>query len=561
MSFISELKRRHVFQVGFAYLVVAWGVAQVAELILDTYDIQLWVMQLILAVLGIGFPLTILCSWIFDLRWDGLHWEIELAPNTMDSTIPAQKIEHESIAVLPFVNMSSDPEQEYFSDGISEELLNLLAKIPTLRVAARTSAFSFKGKDAEIPEIGRHLNVAHVLEGSVRKSGGKVRVTAQLIYAANGYHLWSETWDRTLDDIFAVQDEIAAEVVEQLNLTLLTFAPAISETDPEAYALFLQARSLYRLYTAAAFEDAICLLDQTPDSAMAYAPAWALRSEIYASQANYGFRPIDEGYRIAREAAERALSIDSNCTPAIYSLGRIAIDYDGDLATAAKHYNFAFSIDPVDSDLLRNSASLSVALNNIDLAIELLVYLVARDPINPALHNNLGVCYYLAGRSEEAISSCRTALQLSPGRIGMHYLIAMALLALGEITAALEASEQEENRGFRLTVQALAYHALGQRASSDVALNHLIEEEAHEFAYNISFVLACRGETAQAFDWLDKSLEYHDGGLSAINSEPSFVALRSDPRWENFISKIGKSKAQLEAIEFNVKLPSPDCVF
>jgi TolB-like protein len=555
MSLISELKRRQVVQVAIAYVVVAWGIAQVSELILETYEVQPWAMQTILATLGLGFPLAIALSWIFDLRWDGLHRESDLAEGSTAALVPFQQIENETIAVLSFADMSPDKDQEYFSDGISEELLNLLAKVPQLRVAARTSAFSYKGTDTKIKDIGRELSVAHVLEGSVRKAGNSIRITAQLIKAENGYHLWSETWDRTLDDIFAVQDEIAVAVVEQLKLTLLTSAPAISETDPEAYALFLQARSLYRQYTASAFDNAICLLDQIPDSVQAYAPAWALRSEIYASQSNYGFHALDDGYCMARAAAERALSIDPNCTQAICSLARIAFDYDRDLAVAAQHYNFALAIDPIDPDLLRNSASLSAVLNNLDSAIELLVYLVARDPVNPALHNNLGALYYFAGRSEEAILSCRTALQLSPGRIGMHYIVAMALLTLGEIKAALKASEYEENSGFRLTVQALAYHELGQRTNSDTALTQLIEEEAHEFAYNIGFVLACRGETTQAFEWLDKALEYHDGGLGMIRSEPSFVALHTDPRWGSFMTKIGQSKVQLEAIEFDVKLP------
>ncbi|MEP4148032.1 MAG: tetratricopeptide repeat protein [Halioglobus sp.] len=556
MSLISELKRRHVIQAGVAYLVVAWGAAQVAELIFDAYNVQPWVMQLMLAALAIGLPLVIVFSWFFDLRLDGLHWEKDLTSSDNHSANQTQKSKHESIAVLPFVNMSSDSEQEHFSDGISEELLNLLTKIPALKVSARTSSFSFKGKDTEIVEIGRLLNVAHVLEGSVRRSGSTVRITAQLIHAQTGYHLWSETWDRTLEDIFAVQDEIAAEVVDQLKITLLASTPAISETDPEAYALFLQARSLFNQYTPEAFDSAMGLLDEAAGSLLTYAPAWALRADIYASQANYGFRSSDEGYCMAREAAERALSIDENCTQAICSLGQIAIDYDHDLAAAAERYRAALITDPTHPGLLRSSATLSVALDNISVAIELLVYLLARDPINPAIHNNIGVCYYLAGRHKEAISSLKTTLRLSPGRIGAHYLIAMALMALDDVIAALEEIKSEENQGFRLTLQALAYHMQGEGAKADAALDRLIEEEENEFAYNIGFVFACRGEADQAFEWLEKSVEYHDGGLTMINSDPSFLGLHTDPRWQHFLTKIGNSKSQLDRVNFGIELPA-----
>jgi len=221
MSLISELKRRHVVQVGIAYLVMAWGVAQVADLVLDNYGAATWIMQVILAALGIGFPVALVLSWIFDLRLDGLHRESDLVSGIIAPKIPTQKVEYESIAVLPFVNMSSDPEQEYFSDGISEELLNLLARIKELTVIARTSSFSFKGANKPISEIGTILGVAYILEGSVRKAGNRVRITAQLIETRNSSHLWSETYDRDLDDIFAIQDEISTAIVGELKGLIL----------------------------------------------------------------------------------------------------------------------------------------------------------------------------------------------------------------------------------------------------------------------------------------------------------------------------------------------------
>jgi TolB-like protein len=211
-----------------------------------------------------------------------------------------------SIAVLPFVNMSSDKDQEFFSDGISEELLNVLAKVPQLQVAARTSSFSFKGKPVEIPEIARQLHVANVLEGSVRKSGDQVRITAQLIRAAEGYHLWSETYDRKLDDIFKIQDEIAGEVVKQLKVTLLGAAPTVRQTDPRAYELYLQAVQLGRQATPEAYRQSDALFKQVLEIDPSYAPAWAELGSNFVNKINEGLLPASEGYARGREAEEKA---------------------------------------------------------------------------------------------------------------------------------------------------------------------------------------------------------------------------------------------------------------
>jgi serine/threonine-protein kinase len=250
-----------------------------------------------------------------------------------------------SIAVLPFVNMSSDPEQEYFSDGISEEVLNLLAKIPGLQVAARTSSFSFRDQNLEVPEIAERLNVAHVLEGSVRKAGNEVRITAQLIRADDGFHEWSETWDRSADDIFAIQDEIAADVAAQLKVTLLGAAPTVEATDLAAYALYLQARQLGRQGTAEGLERSMALYQQALAIDPDYAAAWAGLARDYYTQAGTELHPIDEGYELARDAANRALAIDPEYAPAYAQLGYIAV-YHGDLAAAARHLERALALDP-----------------------------------------------------------------------------------------------------------------------------------------------------------------------------------------------------------------------
>jgi len=559
MAFFAELKRRHVVQVGIAYLVIAWGIAQVCELVLDTFEIPGWVMQLILLALGLGFPVALLLAWVYKWRAGGIHRETESvqagqSPETPTVTRVEHAVENESIAVLPFVNMSSDAEQEYFSDGIAEELLNLLTRVPQLRVAARTSAFSFKGKDLDIPEIARRLQVNHVLEGSVRKAGNRIRITAQLIRAENGYHLWSESWDRTLDDIFAVQDEIAAEVVQRLKLTLLKALPAAIETDPEAYALYLRARHLSRSRSAASSEQALGLLEQALAIAPDFAPAWAAQAGIYTMQADYGLIGNSEGHARAREVVARALAIDPDCAQAHAERGWIALQYDLDFAAAARHYLTALSTDPTDLTILGKAANLALMLGRFDNAQALFDYLLSRDPVNPSLHCDLARFHLCAGRVDTAISYYRSALRLEPGLIAVHAAIARALLLKGDKLAALEASNEEHNSGFRAEAQALVYTAMGLKSEADAALA-LLMEWGEDAALNIAFVMAHRGEIDNAFEWLERARINHDTGLKFMYAGANNQMLRRDPRWDPFMARIGMAPAQLNAIEFDVTAP------
>lgn len=559
MGFFAELKRRHVVQVGIAYLIAAWGIAQVCELILETFDTPPWVMQLILAALGLGLPLALVLAWIHNWRANRLH----RGSNPGDATVPVPApvigkekfaVEHESIAVLPFVNMSSDPEQEYFSDGIAEELLNLLTRIPELRVAARTSAFSFKGKNVKIPEIADRLRVAHVLEGSVRKAGERIRITAQLISAENGYHLWSESWDRTLDDIFTVQEEIAAEVAQRLKVTLLHAFPAAQETDPGAYALYLQARHLSRQQSADSYEHALLLLEQVLEIAPDYAPAAALQASIYCMQADYSLIAHHEGHARAREAVARALASQPNCAQALGQLGWVEVQADLDFADAASNYLKALAIDPTDPDLLGQAANVAMMMGRFDTALALFEYLVERDPISPNLQCDLGSMHMFADRYDTAIAHWRTALQLAPGQLATEARIAMALLAKGDVKAALEASELELNETFRTEAQAHIYAVAGPQESADAALARLLEY-GEDAALNIVGVLARRGEIDRAFDWLETALENHDTGLKYLAVYTKARALHGDPRWHEFLTRTGMSPEQLNAIEFDLKPP------
>ena len=592
-------------KVATAYVVVAWLAAQVLELILDTFGAPAWVMKTVLTLLAAGLPFAVFFAWAFELTPEGLKREHQvdrtqsitsqtskklnlvivvlmsiavsylaydkfvlsperesLARAEAAAKIVAEQTTREraeakannSIAVLPFVNMSSDEEQEYFSDGLSEELLNLLAKISELRVTSRSSAFSYKGKDFKIADVGRELNVSNVLEGSVRKSGNQVRITAQLIKVDGDIHLWSETYDRSLDNIFAIQDEIAAEVVNKLKITLLGHQPDVRKTDPEAYSLYLQGRHLRRQTIARAYEKAQALIQQALEIDPDYAEAWVELAALYTNQANLGMRPYDEAFQMAREAVSRAIAIDPDYAQAQASLGYIARSYDNDLITAARQLQLALQLEPANTDIIRSAASLIMSLGRLDEAIALSEFVVARDPVSPRSHSNLSLYYAYSGRWDNAIASARTALALSPGYSAGHYQIGIALLFKGEPQAALEAMQAEKSI-WGLIGLPLAYHSLGLKDESNAALAVLIEKFEKGAPYNIAYNLAYRNEIDRAFKWLDKAEEYKDTGLTDILNEQLFSNLHNDPRWLQFLERIGYSPAQLASIEFKVELP------
>jgi TolB-like protein/class 3 adenylate cyclase/Flp pilus assembly protein TadD len=464
-------------------------------------------------------------------------------------------ISEKSIAVLPFVDMSAGKDQEYFSDGISEELLNLLAKIPQLQVTARTSSFAFKGKETGIPEIARALNVAHVLEGSVRKAGNSVRITAQLIQASTDTHLWSQTYDRKLDDIFAIQDEIAADVVKQLKITLLGAAPKARTTDAEAYGLYLQAVQLGRQFTAEAFQQSDALYHKALAIDPRYAPAWYGLARNFGNETGQGLLPGKEGFPQAREAAVKAVAIDPEYAPAHAQLGWIALYGENDLAGAALYLTRALAIDPADPSVLATSATLLQSLGRLEEVLALEEAAIRRDPVNVTTLFNLAYHQRMAGRFDAAIASFRTVLSLSPSNGGAHCQLGLAALLKGDAKGALSEIEQETSEIYKMIGLPMAYFALGRKAESDAALAALIAKYEKDGPSNIASVYAFRGEADQAFEWLDKAVEYGDGGLGEIVTDNLFDKIHTDPRWLAFLRKIGKAPEQLAKIEFKVTLP------
>jgi len=561
MSLLSELRRRNVLRMVVLYVIAAWLIMQVVEVLMSLVGLPLWTGQVTLVVLAIGFPITLAFSWFYELTPEGMKLDKDVDAATSVAHATGRRMDfvvisllaaallvfaydkwwigpapEQSIAVLPFENMSDDP---YFSDGMAEEILNLLAQVPELRVTSRSSAFSFKGQNLDVPTMAARLNVAHVLEGSVRKSGNQLRITAQLIEVASDTHLWSKTYDRELQNIFAIQDEIAAAVVDALQITLLGEAPKATETNPEAYTLYLQGIHFLEQATTDGHKQAETLLKQSLAIDPGFAPAWNRLSTAYRSGANsFGVRPYDEGNELARDAVQKALALDPQYGPAYANLAAIEMDYDWDFTAAEQHLQQARALNPGDFVVLMKTADLSSTFGRTDEAIDLHRRAVALDPVSWFGHGYLGASYLRANRLDEAAESLRLAVSLNPGGYAAHYILGLVLLAQGDGPAALVAMEQETGDFFRLVGMAIVQHALGDARASDAALNELIEKHGGGETHG-AMVHAFRGEIDLAFDALEHAYDVRDPGLTGILTNQLLSNLHNDPRWEPFLDKIG----------------------
>jgi len=475
MSFFNELKRRNVFRVGFAYAVVGWLVAQVADLALESFGAPGWVMKTLLFLMSIGFILALFIAWAYELTPEGIKRAEDIDPNQSithqtgrkldrlvivvlmltvglllaerfwiappaatptqsvqsakqvaakdsftesfaDDSIqkPPPVMEEASVAVLPFVNMSSDPEQEYFSDGISEEILNVLTRIPNLKVAARTSSFQFKGKNLDIADIGRQLQVNHLLEGSVRKSGNTLRITAQLIETDTGFHLWSETFDRNPEDVFAIQDEIAAAIAKELR-TLLSSEIDTSSTpvDMQAYELYLKGRGLVARRRPADLLEGIDILKAAIEIEPGYAPAMATVAKAYAVLPYFSNQiPAGEAREMARKWASKALEIDAENVEALAVLAIVYHESDFNPVGALKLLERAVALNPGSvaannflGDVYTRTGDLDNAMKYESRAAEL-------DPLGPVQLTDLANVHILKGEYDKAILLARRALAL-----------------------------------------------------------------------------------------------------------------------------------------------------
>jgi TolB-like protein/Tfp pilus assembly protein PilF len=446
-----------------------------------------------------------------------------------------------SIAVLPFVDMSPGHDQGYFADGLAEELLNALARLPELRVVGRTSSFQFKGKNEDLRSIGQKLNVASLLEGSVRKAGSRVRITAQLVKAADGFDLWSETYDRQLDDIFAVQDDISRSVSRALEVRLLgreEAPPAARRGNAEAYNLYLQGRYFEARRSREDLEKARDYYDRALGLDPGYARAWVGRANVDVFLAIEGDVSNGEGYAKARREVEKALGLDPNLAEAHATLGWIQVGHDWDWSGADTSYKRALELAPGSTMVVRRYATLAATLGRFDQAIDLDRRAAELDPLSVAAHYNLGLHAWYAGRLNEADAGFRKVLELDPGYPLAHLMIGLVHLSRSNPAAALQEVERERSLAWRLYGHALAYHAAGRRREADTALAELLEKEKKDWDFQFAEIYAFRGERDKAFEWLAAAYAHRDSALSDIKGDPLLRSLEADPRYAAFLQKL-----------------------
>jgi len=595
MHFFRELQRRNVFRVATAYVVVAWILMQVGAALEPAMYLPDWVDSVLAFFLLLGFPVALIVAWVYELTPEGLKREGEIDPDAPARVLAARRwdrlimvalvlavgyfaldkyvlnerepvrlaetgvqqdvdresgragtkiepVDNKSIAVLPFVNMSSDPEQAYFSDGLTEELLNLLTGIGDLKVAARTSTFYYKDKleQVTLAEIAKQLGVANVLEGSVRKSDGKIRITAQLIKADDGFHLWSQTYDRGIDDVFAIQDEISAAVVNALKVVLLGHAPHATAIDTESYELSMQARFLFNRRGPGDLEQALDLFVRAAELDPRNATAWVGMTPLYL----WLFDPP----RVEKAAAavEKALALEPNNLEA--QLRKASVLFaQGNGAAAEEMVQHVYQANPDNPLVMTMVAGWEFDSGNFDRAIELQRRAISMDPLHVVNLGNLAFFLIGAGRWDDAEPLALKMRQLAPDvMLGLDCLLEIRLLQgkPGEALALLNQIDQQDMSSEEIdwlrVVQTLVLHSVGdEQASLKVLESFRQSAVAESKPVWMAYMHAWRGETEQAFEWLQRAVKNHsDGDNLGIVMHPFLYSLHADPRWAEVIAQL-----------------------
>jgi adenylate cyclase len=588
--FLEQLKQRNVIRVGILYVVVGWLILDPVHVVFHMLEVPPWANRLVLVLMAIGFPAALLFAWVYEITPEGLIPTVEVEPSrsirkqtgqrlnraivavmavaltylavdkfwlsqhlatgnpakpiasVATSTASATTtISDRSVAVLPFIDMSEKKDQEYFADGMAEELIDTLTKIRDLRVPARTSSFYFKGKSEDIPTIARRLMVAHVLEGSVRKYGNHLRVTAQLVRADSGYHVWSQTYDRDLDDVFKVQDEIANAVVQALQISLMGGRLTRQEggtQNLEAYQLLLRAKNAANYNTKESLETAREQAERAikldPDFALAHVVLSLITLDFTQIRA----LPARDGYERARQLAQHALQITPDLVEGHLQLGYIHRTYDLDWEAAQTEVRQALEIDPVNSGVLLVAGQVSATLGHWDDAERQLRAALARDPLNTYVQWQLAKTMYRTGRFAAAEAAYRKLIEFDPKFNSVRAYLGKTLLAEGKAEAALAMVQQESLEGDRLDILPIVLQAAGRQAEADEALKALTSKFADSDAYFVAMNHAYRDDHDLALQWLERAYKQKEIGFVEIVGEPLFKNLAADPRYKAFLRKM-----------------------
>jgi adenylate cyclase len=580
---LGKLRQRHVGRVALLYVGVCYVILEPFEMFFHLLELPAWTGRTVVLLMVIGFPVTLLYAWIYEARPTRVtagapdaqamarqrgrkldyaiigvlvvaltyfvadkFWlskrvavapEVAVsAPTVVTPVIPVAP--DKSVAVLPFVDMSEKKDQEYFSDGLSEELIDHLAHSPDLKVISRTSSFQFKGKNEDMRTIGQRLGVANLLEGSVRTSGGTIRVTAQLINVTDGLHLWSETYDRKMGDIFKLQDEIAAAVVAALKATMSAPKRANAKnTNIESYNKVLLARYLNFRGTKQDSERALAAVDEAikidPDNAS----AWVTLGGTYYVRAIFNWMPGPEAYIASRKAIEHALAIDPDSATAHRMLALVEDTLNHNPDGYRREIKRAVELDPSLANPL-DAGIQSFRAGNVREAAQLIKRAAALDPLDAWTLTWLGIALYSDNDLPGAERAARQILDINPDYAGAHCQLGEILLAQHNPAEALTVMSKETDEAARLTCMPVALWTLGRQREANALLEEAKAKYRDSSAYALAYCYTAMGDKDEAFKWLNVAYENHDISVQYVNIDPDFRALRSDPRFNTLVGKV-----------------------
>ncbi len=585
-SFCAELKRRNVYKVAVAYAVVAWLLLQAASIFFPAFDAPAWVMKIFIIIIIFGFPVALIFSWAFEITPEGIKLESEIEPNKSIKRRTGRKIvavtialavvaaglfvyqlvrwkltvtprqseaatvaPNKSIAVLPFDNLSRDPDNAYFCEGVQDEILTRLAKVADLKVISRTSTQHFKSAPDNLPQIAKQLGVAHILEGSVQKASDQVRVNVQLINALTDAHLWGDTYDRKLTDIFAVESEIANTIAETLQAKLTgsekVAVSARPTENPEAYQLYLKGRFFWNKRTAVDLRKSIEYFNQAIEQDPNYALAYAALAQAWLLLPAYDGGAPKDCFPHAETAAKKALALDDNSSDAHAALGMVKQIYDFDLPGAIAEFERAIQLNPNDAMAHHWLSNHSLAAaGQTEREIAEMKRALELDPLSLIINANLGQAYINVNRYDDAIAQLRKTIEMEGSFYFAHQMLGEALDLKGQIPEAITEYEKAIALNDDPIPKALLGHLYGRIGRKDEARKILEElrqtrEQRYIEAYGLAIVYLGLGDRNETFNWLEQGYRDRDGYyMAVIRIDPVLVSLHGDPRFEALAEKI-----------------------
>ena len=575
-DFFNELRRRNVFKGTVSYLVFSWVLLQVIAILTPIINAPVWVGKMILIILIVLLPVWVCISWFFEITADGIKKtrnvpkeksitqktgqklntfiiaflalaiillfvdRFRLRSQKNEPTIALETNPEKSIAVLPFSDMSPNKQQGYFADGLAEEVLNSLVKINELQVTSRTSAFSFKNKAMDLSEIAKTLQVAYILEGSVRSQDSVIRVSVNLVETKGDNNIWSQSWEKELKNIFKIQNEIAEAVAENLQLRILDkIIPKAEEPNTDAYTLFLEGRHIFHNnFDDSSLLKAEQLLNKSLAIDSTYAPALITLGNIYHSKNNFGIIDYEEAKKLTYQVAEKAIQADSTYAETYAFLSLLSLEYENDIGKAGRLAEKALRLEPNNETALHRASEVALLRGNTEEAIAIHKKVITLDPINAGNYYSLANTYYMAKKFKEAEIAIKESIDLNANQDVAYSLYALILMNQKRYKEALEVIKKEPLEGFRLHIEAIVYHLLGDEEKSNAALTKMINEYEKAWSFQIAGTYAVLQDKEKMYYWLEKARTYNDLGLIELPNEPMFEAYRNETRFKEFMKKL-----------------------